>query len=334
MGTSRSASIPSASCGIRALLPLASLASLMLWFGCGPSVGKLLRERHYEDAICAASYDGTGVSARRVGRALAQDLQAAIHVHPINPEELQRALGGRLRQDPQQLLRQFMFIRLIYSANEVPIRSFGLSVRAQAGSAPLRLLDFGSYEPLLTLTREPVPSQRTTMRDGSTEAVVKNIVFSPFLAIANLFTLPFGRAVYFRGGGARQVKLPLDDGDWARGAPDAFQLRQLFRPSSCAEPMTRPCQAFFAIERPGGTPEAERAVPVSLRFALSFGPLPIEDDTPTGPSCWLEIAHELTLPPGQPLMERLSERFGTQQRTFAELGASLSTDAELLRETR
>lgn len=331
MGTSRSASIPSGSSGIRALRPL---LLLVLFCGCGPAVGTLLRERHYEDAVCAASHDGTGVTARRVGRALAQDLQAAIHIHPLQPQELQRALGGRLRQDPQLLLRQFVFIRLLYSANEVPIRSFGLSVRAQAGSAPLRLMDFGSYEPLLALTKEPVPARRTAMRDGNTEAMVKNIVFSPFIAIANLFTLPFGRAVYFRGGGTRQVTLPLDDGDWERGAPDAFLLRQLFRPSSCAEPMTRPCQAFFAIERPGSTPEAERAVPVSLRFGLSFGPLPIEDDTPSGPACWLELAQDLTLPPGQPLTERLAERFGGQQRTFAELGATLSTDAELLRETR
>lgn len=301
--------------------------------GCGPSLGKLLRERHYEDAVCAASHDSTGLSARRVGRALAHDLQAAIHVYPLKPEQLQRALGGRLRQDPQHLLTEFLFIRLSYSANDIPLGSFGLSVRAQASGTPLRLIDFGSYEPLLALTREPVPVARTTTRSGSSDALAKNIALSPFLIIANVFTLPFGRAVYFRGGGSRQVTLPLDDDDWERGAPDAFQLRQLLRPSPCSDAMSRPCQAFFAIERPGSTPAAESAVPVSLRFGLSFGPLPIEEKEPSGPACWLEVAHTLELPPGKPLAERLTERFGNQQRTFPELGATLSTDAELLRET-
>lgn len=142
-----------------------------------------------------------------------------------------------------------------------------------------------------------------------------------------------GKGVYFRGR-QRQVTLPLDDSDWRAAAPDAHSLRQAFQPAECVDAMTRPCQAFFAIERPGSTPAAESAPPVGLHFTLSFGPLPIYTNKPGGPACTLELTHTVELPPSVPLAARLSSRFGNQQLLFSELGAELAARAELVRADR
>lgn len=308
--------------------------ALALAGGCGPALGPLLRDRHYEDAICAASLDGTGVSAQRVSKSLAQDLQSAVHLYPISAEELRRGVGDRLRQDVARLQQEFLFVRLLYSANRVPAGPFGLAISVQAGHSPLRIIDFSRYEPLLALTHERVPTPRTGVTNSSGAALLANILTSPFLLIANVFSVPLtGRAVYFRGR-QRQVTLPLDDSDWQAGAPDAYFLRQALRPSECLDAMTRPCQAFFAIERPGATAEAESAQPVQLQFALSFGPLPIYRNQPEGPACSLDLTYTVELAPGLPLAERLSGRFGNQQRLFSELDAELSATAEVLRPER
>src|SRR5262245_41313764 len=125
----RSLSTPSGSlAGSRHIAVAAALALS----ACGPSLTQLIRDRHYDAALCAAAFDATGLKAPKGGRALSDDLKAAIHVHQISDEELERMFAGRLRRDVRRLSQEFLFVRLVYSANEVPVGPFGLSLGVQS----------------------------------------------------------------------------------------------------------------------------------------------------------------------------------------------------------
>lgn len=312
--TSRSALIRSAFSSLLAVVLVGAA-------GCGPSLSSSLRGRHYDDAICGAAFAPSAAS--RVGRALSQDLAAAVHLHAVTPEELERGLAGRIARDPRRLVDELQIVRVVYSANRLPSVHFDLAVGATSDGRPLRVVALGQYEGVLALTHEPPPTPRTRTSDGTGRAVAANILLSPLLLMANLFTIPAGKAVYVK---ARPytVTLPLDDDDWARGAPDTFRIRNAFTTAACADAMDRPCEAFFAVEQV--SPDSD----VTLDFSLRFGPLPLHDDRASGPACLLELHERVELTRGVPIGARIAARFGDRQRTFAELGSIPTAIAELL----
>lgn len=133
----------------RCVLVLVLVAGL----GCRPPVRRLIEQRAYDQALCAAQRSRE--SARDlayVGQRLEADARPRLHLYAVPRAELERALGEAGRR----LAEQVVLVRAVVAIDGVQVDDFDLQVTLVGSQGPVQSQP-ASVEVLAALVGETIP---------------------------------------------------------------------------------------------------------------------------------------------------------------------------------
>lgn len=215
---------------MRTFLLLAVVATT----GCAPTLGQLVDQKHYREAVCAAVDEG---AEDEVADALSDDANLHVHLHRVTRQELEPVLGPEAAADVQQ---RAQFVRVRLQSNAIPVDDYAVRVAFEGTpSAPV------DWKSLAFATGETLPPKVR----GQTYATARNLG----VGTAAVFTL--GLSLFVTGGfkpGTRLYQAPRSD--YLSWAPHATALHdEMARSHTCpslggGSHQQKRCDLFFVLE--------------------------------------------------------------------------------------
>jgi hypothetical protein len=275
-----------------------ALAWLVL-AACGPQLDRLVEQRHYREAICAAS-DGSAEDRDVVKRALAADAGVLVHVEMIRAEHLWPLLGS----STDDVMQRARFARVRVQSNQLPVDDIDIDVAFLHDREPASLPI--SWTSLASATAERLPDKRTRRTYNHPGTYLK--------AIGALFTFGLSLALIDE----RTVEVDAPDSAYRGTAPRAHALRHaMLEARSCAE---RPafhgratgvsCEWYVAIDP---APQRELSLEVTVRYAAA------REQRHGSDRCRLAETSTIRLGPAADLDAKTSWLFGPRMRELSRL---------------
>lgn len=304
----------------RTTIALAGLA-LATGLGCRPPIERLVEQRAYDQALCAAQMSSDPRrDLGRVGPRLDADARPRLHLHAVPRAELERSLGeagGRLAD-------QAVLVRAVVAIDGVQVDDFGLRVALVGPQGPIESQP-ASVQVIAGLVGETIPADRVDAIEGGRDLVPERFRERPLLGIAaavleasTLFVLPVTLAT----GHTRQVPsrtsiTPPTDAEVRAAAPVASTVaEQAALLSHVEHGEGQETASVWLWPRP---PEGELRLVIEWSYAAygCAGRAPaLErrtlDDAEIGRTL------EIPLPPGGDLETRLNAVFGDRMRLLTQ----------------
>jgi len=263
--------------------------------GCAPSLPRLERGHHYNEAICGAAEHA--FSEADVLAALRRGLDPAVHVTTLAHADLVAAVGDELPE-----LRDHALVHVVFDTNQIPLAHFDASFGVRRGDR-VRGAEVVDLPAVAALLRESVPGPQTIGPSSVGQAASAiGTIGAVVLTVASLGLL---RGL-LRGGasssGSRTITPTAEE--LRRSAPRASAVLDAVGHlrGRCDRSGER-CSTLLWIDRAAAA-DAALALTVELRYH----------------GCtYLHDSFEIPLPAGTDLQARLDARFGAHMRRLSEL---------------
>lgn len=286
---------------------LALLFALPL--ACGPSLARLERGHHYNEAIC-------GVHERafpedQVKTIVRRALDPALHVAVVPRERLAGVLGDGVPE-----LDQVALLRITYDSNTIPLASFDADVALRRGEE-IVALTHAELPQFAAVFKENIPGPRTVGPDAlDTAAHTVGVIGAAVVTVATLGIFNLLRGV---GSAPRsRTEYPTQE-EIRAAAPRAAKLHDAvahlgddattYYGGDCTLRPGSRCHTLSLIPRPPTEPDY-LALTVYLRYTPACA-----DFSRTNISETVTIP----LPPGPTLEARLAAVFGADMRRLSDL---------------
>jgi hypothetical protein len=277
--------------------PLALALALPL--ACGPSLARLERGHHYNEAICGA--EERAFPEDQVRGIVRRALDPALHVAVVPREQLAGILGDGVPE-----LDQVALLRVIYDSNTIPLSGFSAAVALRRAGATVDVTR-ADLERFAAVFKENIPGPRT-VGPGAIESAAHTVgvIGAAVLTVASLGLL--GGLLKRMGPGPRSRTEYPTESEIRAAAPRAAKLYDAVGHLGeyCRRTPGARCHTLAIIDRPPVEP-ADLAVTVRLDY--------------TGGCMYAGIGEQFTipLPPGPSLEARLAAVFGQDMRRLSEL---------------
>lgn len=273
---------------------------LALAVGCRPSLARLERGHHYDEAICGAAE--SAFPEEQVAKVIRRALDPAVHVAVVPREQLAAALG-----DAAPELDSVALLRITHDSNTIPLDRFDATFALRRGgeAAELQPSELATFAAVF---KEHVPGPRT-VGPGAVETAAHTIgtIGAVVLTVASLGLL--GGLLRSRGPAPRSRTVYPTDQEIRAAAPRATRLFDAvahLQTRHCTDQPGATCRTLALVPRPPEEP-ADLALEVRLRYSALCSWSGIRDD------------FTIPLPPGPTLEARLAAAFGQDLRRLSEL---------------
>ena len=207
--------------------------------GCAPTFSQLVEHKHYREALCAAVEEDY---RDEVADALSLDADLHLHVHRVEHEELERAIGF---DGASEVGKRAEFVRVRFQSNAIPVDGYGVKVwfegdaRGGVQSAPV------DWKSLAFATGERLPPKVYGKRYDTGENLL--------IGTAAVFTVGF--SFLFTGWfKPRTVASQAPRSEFLRYAPLATALHDEMTAELPCSPFqskthqSKRCEQFFVLD--------------------------------------------------------------------------------------